>query len=105
MTKVSFDLRVEPCAECKKLMMEPCKSGVFDYGGEHSQEMQMKAKGIVFSSHVRSKSGYVCVECAESDKAKFTCHICGKIQPHSKMHSCYGDDPDYLYKDCYNSSC
>lgn len=100
-------LKTEMCPKCLKTMMKEDKlrySGVFPVWRELNQQSQMKKAGIVFQSMVKSNNRYICVECAEGNKATIHCALCKQDKPSNKQKESFGCDPaEFLCSDCYET--
>ncbi len=65
---------------------------------------QMKRASIVFSSEIKDKDGYlICEDCAKKGKATFICALCEKEKASDLKQESFGDTPEFLCKDCYNT--
>jgi len=48
-------------------------------------------------------NGLICTECKAAGVASFFCALCNKKQPSSKEQKTFGDPPEKLCRDCYES--
>ncbi len=98
------------CPICLKYMM-PRIEGSYSVWGKNifpnywaiNYESQLKNAGWVFQSDIEVDDKYICIECVQSDKADFLCALCNQRKPTSKARESFGDPPEYLCTDCYET--
>lgn len=94
-------IELEICPICGKPMI--LKRHGFPLYYKINQDAQMKNAEIQYISKSKYNNKYICCECAESGKSKFTCYICKTDKPSDKLHSSFGDPADHLCTDCYET--
>lgn len=105
---MSFAVLVTKCPICgKKMVAKPhallLRARVFPPFWKNNFTAQAKRAGLVFISHVKVDDEFICNECHEKDLASFLCTGCGERKKTSKEKESFGDPPEYLCEDCYNT--
>jgi hypothetical protein len=102
-TYVKVLIQVQRCPLCNKYMVETSRYGPFPDWFPMSLKEQMKRAGFVERSDIRVDASRICVPCAEAGKADFLCALCKQRKPSSKKKDSFGDPPEYLCTDCYET--
>jgi len=104
---VEMIIQAEKCPICGKIMIKKVEDNILNslFPGykEMNQVAQAKRAGIVFKSYTKVDDKIICEECERSGKADFLCACCNERKTTDKMHESFGDPPDYLCTDCYNT--
>jgi hypothetical protein len=100
-----FLVRLDVCPECGRYMVTvPQDSyGTFPYGFTLCFTAQAKAAGFGIKSGLLGGDNFICTDCATIGKAWFTCYHCQEKKSSDKMYDSFGDPPDYLCTDCYET--
>ena len=64
---------------------------------------QVRRAGWVIESDVQVDNKYICKDCEKAGLADFECSLCRQRKPTSKIEERFGDPPDFLCSDCYES--
>ena len=64
---------------------------------------QLKRAGWGKMSSITVDDIYICEECANAGKADFLCALCKERKPSNKEEESYGDPPESLCSDCYET--
>jgi len=106
---VLFVAQAIKCPICEKLMVKKVPRDYYTqsfFPGyiNMNQDAQMNRAGLVYISDVKVDDCNICVECKESGKADFKCDLCGERKPTEKIQESFGYPPDFLCKDCYDTT-
>jgi len=99
-------VEIEQCFKCERYMTgradRKC-AYIFPLWREIDFNTQLKKAGWVMRSPIQIGDQKICVECADAGKADFLCALCNQRRPTSKIQSIFGDPPEFLCKDCYET--
>ncbi len=103
-------VEVHVCPLCHKCMMPRIEGSyrvsernIFPHYREIDYETQLKRAGWLLMSDVKVDDKYICLDCERTGKADFLCALCGQRKPTSKKREAFGDPPEYLCDDCYET--
>lgn len=95
------------CRTCGKVMIREgaavMSGGSFPNYGKLSIKEQAKNAGLEFMSGVKVDNQEICITCKESGKADFLCRLCNARKSSDKVKETFGDPPEYLCEDCYET--
>ena len=66
-------------------------------------DAQLKKAGWGKMSDIKVDDEYICQECAKAGKADFLCVLCKQRKPTDKEKESFGDPPEFLCSDCYET--
>lgn len=100
-----FMIRLEPCHLCQKDMVTKPEGGydTWPHWIGNDLKAQTERAGFVFRSRIKVDDEYICTECEQKGRATFECALCGQRKPTDKIKSSFGDPPEFLCMDCYES--
>jgi len=89
-------------------MLPPYKNyhyerSIFPTYHEIDFEHQVKIAAWEIMSDIKVDDKYICQGCADSGKANFLCALCNERKSSNKKQESFGDPPEYLCRDCYES--
>lgn len=107
-TTISFAVSLKTCYKCQRRMVSKPPGQYFEKNtfpncSENNFENQAKRAGLVFQSNIKVDDNYICEECKQSGSADFLCAICKKRKPFPKEKFSFGDPPEFLCSDCYET--
>lgn len=95
---------VERCKYCRAWMLPNMEDkGIFPLYRPINFSAQLKAAGWKVAASSRFDSQRYCIECAANDKITFTCCLCNQTKPSSHLKERFGDPPDFLCNECFNT--
>ena len=103
-------VKLEKCPICDTNMLAPhderCsyERSLFHLYWRIDFKHQLKNAGWHLMSDIKVDDKYICQDCASAGKANFLCALCGERKPTDKKRDSFGDPPDHLCIDCYESA-
>lgn len=97
-------LPAKRCANCGRLMVSRAWAKVHDWGsaGRGSVADQLGKAGV--RQYADSFTlGPLCRECAAAAAGHFTCALCGVVRTSDLRHESWGDPPDIVCEQCYET--
>ena len=101
----TFLLRTQKCKTCNKDMIVKPKDNreTFPYYVRNDFDAQSKRCGLVYRSNIKVDDSYICIKCEQAGEASFECALCNERKSSEKKHKSYGDPPEFLCTDCYET--
>jgi hypothetical protein len=69
-----------------------------------TQKSQIQGTNIQLRSNTKVDDKYICKDCEKSGKADFLCVMCESRKHTGKIKESFGDPPEYLCIDCYETA-
>lgn len=101
----TFLVEITKCYICKRNMIERLKKPerVFPHWFKINFDAQVQKANLVIQSNVVVDDHYICKECVRAGKADFLCALCKTRKPANKIEDSFGDPPEFLCTDCFNT--
>ena len=100
----TFLLTLKRCGTCNRdMVIKPTPNTAFPLYWDNDFDSQAKRAGFVQRSRVKVDDRYICIECVEAGKASFKCELCKDRKPSNKEKGIFGDPPEFLCMDCYET--
>ena len=97
-------VQLNPCSLCKKFMLSAnIQNRCFLLYYKNDIEHQISRAGWVEQSNIKVDDKYICRECEREGKADFLCSLCKQRKSTKKIEDSFGDPPEFLCKDCYET--
>lgn len=102
---VAFALHLGNCEKCGRDMVTKPKYSydVFPRYILNTFDAQVKRANLAVRSSTKVDDEYICIDCVKAGKTDFKCDLCGKRKLTNKIKEGFGDPPDYLCIDCYET--
>ena len=100
-----FLVRLDKCLKCECYMVtKPSYArDTFPYYYKLDFNAQVRNAGLVINSGIKVDGHPICEGCAKAGKADFLCALCKERKPTNKVQEKWGDNPEFLCSDCYET--